>query len=337
MLGSMSEEAPSKGSNNAFRVLIHGGAGVISNTDPQKTETYLTALRSHVLAIAAFINRSSNVSALDIAEYAVKLLEDDHLFNAGRGAVFTTAATHELEASIMCGLTRQSGAVSLIKHIQNPISVARLVLAHPAHCYFAGEGAEQLARDAGLPAVPNSFFDDSVRLAQLHSAQKHHQVTLDHTAEGQPTLDHGRGDKTGTVGCVVMYQGNVAAATSTGGMTNKLCGRIGDSPLIGAGTFADNRTAAVSCTGVGEDFIRHVAAYDVSARMAYGGQCLKDALHSTLFEHLPMDTGGAIAVTAAGDFAADFNTLGMYRGMLGSDGSASVGIWNEEEAFTWRA
>ncbi|RYH13420.1 hypothetical protein EON65_35690 [archaeon] len=189
------------------------------------------------------------------------------------------------------------------------------------------------------------------------AAKRHDYVSVDHSTPGLDEIkknkeQHINSDSTnsttdstdttetthkmGTVGCVVMYNGQVAAGTSTGGMTNKLSGRIGDSPLIGAGTYADNKSAAISCTGWGEEFMKHVAAYDVHARMVYGGKDVKTAASGTLFDHLPNDTGGLIAVTAQGDFVMDFNTLGMYRGMVTGDGEGRVGIWRDEEVFSWK-
>jgi L-asparaginase / beta-aspartyl-peptidase len=316
----------------AFRILVHGGAGVIAHDNQDRTRLYQEALRAHVLAIAEFIVASSStgITALDIVEFAVKRLEDDPLFNAGRGSVYTAEGTHELEASIMCGKTCQSGAASLITRTRNPISLARAVLQHPLHSYLAGEGAERLAREKGLEEVENNFFDNPLRLEQLHRAQALHRVTLDNAGDLHTK------EKMGTVGCVCMYNGDVAAGTSTGGMTNKLCGRIGDSPIIGAGNYADNRTCAVSCTGIGEEFMKHVAAYDVSARMSYGSQSLSVALHGTIQEKMPQNSGGAIAVNADGAMAVEFNTIGMYRGGLSSDGDAWIGIWKEEEKFQWK-
>lgn len=339
----------------SFRILFHGGAGVITNTDPERTLVYKEALRSHVVAIGHWLADSSSeqLTALDVVEFVVKRLEDDVLFNAGRGSVYTKEAGHELEASIMCGRTGRCGAVSLVKHTKNPVSLARLILEHPYHNYLAGEGAEALGRERGLEQVEEGYYDSPFRYEQLLQAHRLSKpLSRSNKDAGVVFLDHHSGpnplqpdpnqsndnnklsDRTGTVGCVCMWNGDIAAATSTGGMTNKLPGRIGDSPIIGAGTYANNDTCAVSCTGVGEEFMRHVVAYDVAARMAYCNDTLRVALRGSLFERsLPADCGGAIAVTAQGEVAMEFNTVGMYRGMLTSEGEGSIAIWQEEETF----
>lgn len=311
-----------------FRVLIHGGAGVISNSDESVTKAYLAALQGHVVAIGNYASQAScnrPICALDIVEFAVRRLEDDPLFNAGMGSVLAADGTHELEASIMDGTSGEFGAASLLTHVKNPISLARVVLAHPQHCYLAGEGAEKLALANDLDWVDNSFFTTTRRREQLAAAQCQQKVVLDHSSAG----------KMGTVGCVCMFRGEVAAGTSTGGMTNKLNGRIGDSPIVGAGTYAEGKSCAVSCTGVGEEFMKRVAAYDVCARMRYGSAPLSQALRATIHEYMPSGSGGAIAVAANGEYAMEFNTVGMYRGVVSSDGSASVGIWTDEHAFSW--
>jgi beta-aspartyl-peptidase (threonine type) len=182
-----------------------------------------------------------------------------------------------------------------------------------------------------MEIVENSFFDSETRYEQLLQAKQRAQVILDHSSD--VNSESALNSKTGTVGCVCMLDGNIAAATSTGGMTNKLPGRIGDSPIIGAGTYADNTTCAVSCTGVGEEFMRHVAAYDISARMRYGKVSLAEAAKGTVFEKLPDNTGGIIAVDKAGNYSFEFNSPGMFRGMCASDGSGVVGIWKEDIHF----
>eukprot|EP01039_Chlorochromonas_danica_P006817 gene6817-7530_t len=350
----------------SFRILFHGGAGVITNSDPERTLLYKEALRSHVMAIGHWLTDTSSqqqLTALDVVEFVVKRLEDDILFNAGQGSVYTKEAGHELEASIMCGRSGRCGAVSLVKHTKNPVSLARLILEHPYHNYLAGDGAEALGRERGLEQVEESYYDSPFRYEQLLQAHRLSKtqsgstndagvVLLDHHSDPnplQPDPSQSNGnnsncsnnnnreklsDRTGTVGCVCMWNGDIAAATSTGGMTNKLPGRIGDSPIIGAGTYANNETCAVSCTGVGEEFMRHVVAYDVAARIAYRHDSLRAALRGSLFDRsLPADCGGAIAVTAQGEVAMEFNTVGMYRGMLTSEGEGSIAIWQEEETF----
>lgn len=314
-----------------YCVLIHGGAGVIApnHIDADK---YKLALQDILREIYRFIITSIDhgITAVDVVEYAVKLLEDEALFNAGKGAVYTHEATHELEASIMEGSKLRCGAVSLVKTIRNPISAARQVMQHTPHNYLIGGQVEALADKAGLERVTNDYYDTPHRREQLDRILHTNTVALDHNVT---TTKEEVKDKTGTVGCVCMLHGHVAAATSTGGMTNKMSGRIGDTPIIGAGTYADDRTCAVSCTGVGEEFMRYVAAYDISARMQYQQDSLYEAVRGTVFKRLPVDTGGVIAVDHVGNYAMEFNTPGMFRGMINSRGNACVGIWTESDSF----
>ncbi len=290
-------------------IAIHGGAGTIAATDAAAAQPYHDALRDIVASAQALL--LGGASALDVACHAVELLEDCALFNAGHGAVFTHAATHELDAAVMDGASLSAGAVAGVSRIRRPVRAARAVLEDGAHVLLGGAGAEAFARERGLEMVEPSYFSTEARRRQLQQALAAQQVTLDH--DGAP-LDEGR--KFGTVGAVVLdLVGHLAAATSTGGMTNKRVGRIGDSPLIGAGTYADDRTAAVSCTGNGEMFIRAVAAHDVCARMRYGGQSLEDAANAVVLEALPAidGRGGLIAVGRHGHLCMPFNTEGMYR------------------------
>ena len=222
-----------------------------------------------------YISHTEECSALDAVEYGVKLLEDEILFNAGRGSVYAANGKHELESSIMNGKDLKCGAVSLATNIRNPVSLARQIMQSTPHNYIIGDEVERIARESGLELVENSYFDCEKRLKQFETARARDAIALDHNVSDNGNVqnqlrEQGSKDKTGTVGCVCMLDGNIAAATSTGGMTNKLSGRIGDSPIIGAGTYADNETCAVSCTGIGEEFMRYVAAYDISARMRYG-------------------------------------------------------------------
>lgn len=264
-------------------------------------------------------------SALDAVSLAVELLEDCSLFNAGQGAVFTHDETHELDAMVMDGATRRAGAVACVSHIRRPVRAARAVMQHSAHVLLVGPGAEAFAAEHGLEMVAPDYFSTDARRQQLRRALSSGQAVLDHDgaalvfrspiAPAAAPLDEDR--KLGTVGAVALdARGNLAAATSTGGMTNKRPGRVGDSPLIGAGTYADNRTAAVSCTGTGEIFMRTLAAYDICARMAYAGQSLDEAAQSVVMQVLPAlgGRGGLIAVDAQGNLSLPFNTEGMYRG-----------------------
>lgn len=307
-------------------IAIHGGAGAMSRAamSPEKEQEYLSALEEILTAGQAVL--ASGGSALDAVTEAVRRLEDCPLFNAGHGAVFTSAGTHELDASIMDGATLRSGAIANVHHVRNPIFAARKVMEHSKHVFFVGEGAEAFAKAEGIEMVDPSYFSTDARREQLLRVQRDNPdaAVLDHdgqamVARGQPApadpLDADK--KFGTVGAVAVdAQGNVAAATSTGGITNKQVGRVGDAPLIGAGTYASNRTCAVSTTGTGEMFIRMVVAYDVAAQMEYAGASLEDAANRVINEKLPTieGKGGLIAVDAKGNVTLPFNTEGMYRG-----------------------
>ena len=293
-------------------IAIHGGAGTIASvaSDSSAAQPYRDALHAVVSAAQAALLRGA--SALDAVCIAVELLEDCPLFNAGHGAVFTHDETHELDAAVMNGADLRAGAVAGVSRVRRPVRAARAVMADGAHVLLSGAGAEDFARAHGLEMVDPSYFSTEARRQQLKLARVADRVALDH--DGAPLVE---GSKFGTVGAVALdAQGNLAAATSTGGLTNKLAGRVGDTPLIGAGNYADNRTAAVSCTGTGEMFMRTVAAYDVCARMAYGGQSLEAAAHELVMTSLPMigGSGGLIAVDAKGNICLPFNSEGMYRG-----------------------
>ncbi len=301
-------------------IAIHGGAGTLSraNISAEQEREYQAALQQILQAGQAVLAQGG--TAMDAVCLAVQLLEDCPLFNAGHGAVFTADATHELDAAVMDGATLAAGAVAGVSHIRNPVQAALRVMLHGQHVLMVAQGAEQMAREAGLAMVDPSYFSTPARHAQLMAAQERKAgVVLDHdgaAALADRPIDEGR--KMGTVGAVALdAHGHLAAATSTGGMTNKRPGRVGDSPLIGAGTYADDRTAAVSCTGHGESFIRVAAAHDVCARMAYGGVSLEAATHAVVHDALPalQGTGGLIAVDRLGNVSLAFNTEGMYRGV----------------------
>lgn len=300
-------------------IAIHGGAGTLSRslvTETQK-EAYHSALREILLAGQQCL--ADGGSALDAVTLAVSLFEDCPLFNAGHGAVFTRDETHELDASVMDGEGLRAGAVAGVSHIKHPVVAARLVMEKTSHVLLIGTGAENLARDNGLEMVTPDFFSTEFRREQLYRARAEGRTLLDHDGgqerSSEPPLDEK--NKFGTVGAVALdARGHLAAATSTGGMTNKLPGRVGDSPLIGAGTYADDRYAAISCTGSGEMFIRAATAYDVCARMAYASQSLQEAAHAAVFEGLtPIGgKGGLIAIDRHGNVCLPFNSEGMYRG-----------------------
>ena len=305
-------------------IAIHGGAGTMSRNDisDEQNAVYQAALQSILLPAQQLL--AAGGSALDAVSLAVDLLEDCPLFNAGHGAVFTHDETHELDASIMDGATLRAGAVACVSRLRRPLRAARAVMEHSEHVLLVAEGAEAFAASLGLELVAPDYFSTEARRAQLHRALASNATVLDHdgaalvfhaAAPSKAPLDEST--KFGTVGAVALdANGNLAAATSTGGMTNKRPGRVGDTPLIGAGTYADNRTAAISCTGTGEMFIRTATAYDICARMAYAGQSLDAAAQEVVMKVLPTlnGRGGLIAVDAQGNVSLPFNTEGMYRG-----------------------
>lgn len=315
---------------NKAVIAIHGGAGAISRSQlsAEKERQYIRALSDIVEAGQAILEADG--SALDAVTEAVRLLEENPLFNAGIGAVFTHAGTHELDACVMDGNSLDAGAVAGVSHIRNPIIAARKVLAHSPHVLLIGEGAEAFARQQGLEPVSPEFFSTPERREQLERARANQQTVLDHSG-GEP-LDPD--SKFGTVGAVALDKfGNLAAATSTGGMTNKQPGRVGDSPLIGAGCYANNANVAVSCTGTGEVFMRTLAAYDIAALMEYGGLSLQQATERVVMEKLPAleGVGGVIAIDSQGNVALPFNSEGMYRGYGYVGDAANVGIYRDRE------
>ncbi|WP_084193321.1 isoaspartyl peptidase/L-asparaginase family protein [Vibrio aerogenes] len=306
---------------NEYAIVIHGGAGAMSKgkLTPAQESEIKSVLKSIVEEGLAALKAEAD--ALDVVQKAVNRLEDSIWFNAGKGAVFNHQGNHELDASIMCGKNLEAGAVSGIRFSPNPIDVAREVMMNSPHVYLGGEGAEQFARVQGLPQVENDYFSTDLRYQQLQSAIKAQAVIL------EPT-DHDY--KYGTVGAVAFDKhGNLAAATSTGGITNKQYGRIGDSPVIGAGTYANNQTCAVSATGHGEHFLRHVVAHNISSRMMLANESLEQATHHVVFKDLPSTggSGGVIAVDHKGNISLPFNTEGMYRGWGGSNQPAQSKIY----------
>jgi len=308
-------------------IAIHGGAGAIGRAQmsPEKEQRYVHVLSSIIETGQRMLE--SGVSALDVVTEAVRLLEECPLFNAGIGAVFTRDETHELDACVMDGNTLQAGAVAGVSRLRNPVLAARLVMEHSPHVFMIGEGAEKFAFSHGMESVSPSLFSTPERFAQLMEARDAGHTVLDH---GSAPLDESK--KFGTVGAVALdKQGNLAAATSTGGMTNKLPGRVGDSPLPGAGCYANNANVAVSCTGTGEVFIRALAAYDIAALMEYGGLSLQEACDAVVMEKLPAlgGSGGLIAVDREGNVALPFNSEGMYRAWGYAGDAPSVGIYRE--------
>lgn len=316
----------------AYTLLIHGGVGTIlkENMTPEKEKAYLQALEQALLAGEKLLKAGR--SAVDAVEAAVAVMEDSPLFNAGKGAVFTHDGKNELDASIMDGATLHAGAVLAVQRIKNPVLAARKVMERSAHIILSGAGAEQFAAQQGCELVDPSYFYEEARFQQLQLAKQNDEVMLDHSGENkhrEGNVENG-GRKLGTVGAVALdREGNLAAATSTGGMTNKRFGRIGDTPVIGAGNYANNHTCAVSCTGHGEYFIRNVVAYDISALMEYKRLSLQEAAHYVVHEKLKGQggEGGLIALDAKGNYVMSFNTPGMYRGIVTSENKCKVEIY----------
>ncbi|HRP61064.1 MAG TPA: isoaspartyl peptidase/L-asparaginase, partial [Vicingus sp.] len=252
-----------------FAIAIHGGAGTILKKNMTELQEKEYKQKLDEALNAGYVILEKGGSAIDATEAAIKIMEDSPLFNAGKGAVFTNAETNELDAAIMNGNTLEAGAVAGVTHIKNPISLAKLVMNKSEHVLMIGSGAENFAKQHKMILVDTSYFFDENRFNQLQKLKQTEKTKLDHSDE-QGDISNFKDSKFGTVGAVALDQhGNIAAATSTGGMTNKKYGRVGDSPIIGAGTYANNNTCAVSCTGHGEFFIRNVVAYDVSALMEY--------------------------------------------------------------------
>ena len=283
-------------------ICIHGGAGTVSRArmTARREREYRAGLTAALRAGYAVLDRGG--TSLDAVVAAVIVLEDSPLFNAGRGAVFNAAGRHELDAAAMDGASGKAGAVAAVRRVKNPVLAARAVMERTAHVLLAGSAADRFARAAGLAMVPPGYFSTTARAVALARARAHSAASA--------------ADRHGTVGAVALDRsGNLAAATSTGGYTNKLPGRIGDSPLVGAGTYAENASCAVSTTGSGEHFIRAVSAYDVAARMRYLHEPLADAARHSLARVVALGgEGGLIAVDRAGNVATPFVSEGMYRG-----------------------
>jgi beta-aspartyl-peptidase (threonine type) len=315
-----------------FGFVIHGGAGTIerSRMTPEREAAYRAALEGALTAGFEVLRRGG--PGVDAVVAAIRLLEDSPLFNAGKGAVFTAEGTNELDASIMDGRTLKAGAAAGLKHVKNPITLARLVMERSPHVMMVGEGAEVFARQQGVELVDPKYFFTEERWQQLQRRREEERKNpppRSATPVNKELLLDER--KFGTVGAVCLDRaGNLAAGTSTGGMTNKRFGRVGDSPVIGAGTYANNETCAVSCTGDGEYFIRAAVAHSVSAAMEHGRLPLEEAARLALEKARRLGgTGGLIAIDRRGHFATPFNTSGMYRGHIGPDGRPQVAIYRD--------
>lgn len=310
-----------------FSIAVHGGAGIILRKDLSKEQEalYRNGLQN-ALQVGYDILKDGG-SALDAAEAAMMSIEDDPVFNAGRGSVFTHEGKHEMDACIMDGSSLLAGAVTCVSNVKNPIRLARSVMENSEHVFLSGKGAEEFAHKMNLEFQPDEYFHTEYRYRQLMAIRESNQVILDHM---NVTGDE---KKFGTGGAVCRDKyGNLAAATSTGGMTNKRFNRIGDTPIVGAGTYANNNTCAVSCTGHGEYFIRAVVAYDVSCLMEYKGLSLEEAARIVVNEKLVKMSGegGLVAVDRFGNVTMPFNSDGMYRGYMRSDGTSYIGIFKDE-------
>ncbi len=334
------------GTPKAWAIAIHGGAGVIpKDIDPVQKEAYYAALREALTLGQEALD--SGESSLDVVEKVVRKLEDAPQFNAGKGAVFTHDGKHALDAAIMDGSTLGVGAVTGVETVKNPISLARLVMTETRHVLLSGEGAEAFADTMELERVDAAYYftqgrhDAWQRALAREKEEGEQRLMMDSAADDQASLEDARlgvegsadwqNEKYGTVGVVALDRaGNLAAGTSTGGLTNKRWGRVGDVPIIGAGTYANDAACAVSGTGIGEQFIRHTVASDIAALVAYGDLSLADAAHKVVHEKLKPGDGGIIAVDPQGNLALVFNTAGMFRGAADADGRFDVAIWEDE-------
>ncbi len=304
-----------------FALAVHGGAGTLLPhlLTSEKELLYKSALKEALLAGQKIL--INNGSSLDAVEAAVKILEDCPLFNAGKGAVFNAAGRHEMDAAIMNGLDKSCGAVAGVSSIRNPVSLARAVMEKTEHVLLIGKGAEDFAKAQNFTLETDDYFFDSFRFEQWQQARVSGKIQLDHTEEDK---------KFGTVGAVAFdKKGNLAAATSTGGMTNKKFGRVGDTPIIGAGTYANNQTCAISCTGHGEFFMKQLVAYDISCLMEYKGYSLEDACDIVVQKKLKDigGEGGLIAIDSKGNICLPFNSAGMYRGFVKGNSEVEVAIY----------
>ncbi len=304
-----------------YTIAIHGGSGTINRSEitPEQEKDYRQGLEDALEAGYNILTRGG--SALDAVEQAVRSLEENPLFNAGKGSVFAANGKHEMDASVMCGQELKAGAVAGVTNVRNPISLARAVMEQSENVFLLGAGAEDFAREHNLTIEPDDYFFTEQRFEQLKQAQKENKTQLDHSKKNTGK---------GTVGAVALdSEGNLAAATSTGGLTNKKYGRVGDTPVIGAGTYANNETCAVSCTGYGEFFIRSVVAYDISCLMAYKGLSLRDACDFVVQGKLKDrgGEGGLIAVDRDGNVELPFNSEGMYRAWRNEAGEGEIAIF----------
>ncbi|TRX58219.1 isoaspartyl peptidase/L-asparaginase [Fulvivirga sp. M361] len=305
----------------AYGIAIHGGAGTVSRAKMTKwkAEAYKETLKRAYSMAYQTLHKGG--SSIDAVIEAIVILEDSYLFNAGKGSVYTHLGTHEMDAAVMEGKKLKAGAVASVGYVKNPIKLAHTVMTKTKHVLISGEQATEFAKDHNLEIESKEYFYDEFRYKQWQKALMNDKVQLDHDEDGQ---------KFGTVGAVALdKKGNLASGTSTGGMVNKKYGRIGDTPLIGIGTYANNDSCAISCTGHGEFFIRAAVAYDISARMMYNKQSLQEASNEVIHKELPAlgGRGGLIGIDKHGHIVMPFNTKGMYRGLKSSKNEEFVGIF----------
>jgi beta-aspartyl-peptidase (threonine type) len=319
-----------------FAIVIHGGAGTIlkKNMTPEKEKAYHEKMQEALQAGYAVLKKGG--TSVEAVEAAIRLMEDSPLFNAGKGAVFTNDKRNELDAAVMDGKNLMAGSIAGVNRIKNPISAAIKVMTASEHVMMVGAGAEKFAQSQGIELVDPSYFRTDERLKQLERIMEKEKMQLDHdSASGYNNIEFAeeKDKKFGTVGAVALDKhGNLAAGTSTGGMTNKRYGRVGDVPIIGAGTYANNNTCAVSATGHGEFFIRYTVAHDISALMEYKGMSLKAAADKVIMDKLQKaapESGGVIAIDRKGNIAMPFNSAGMYRGFIKAGGKAETFIYKQ--------
>ena len=328
--GSLFSQQKSNAMNKNFAIVIHGGAGTIlkENMTPELEKQYTDKLNEALKAGYDTLSRGG--TSTDAVVVAIKVMEDSPLFNAGKGSVFTADGKNEMDAAIMDGKTLKAGAVAGVRTIKNPITVARCVMDKSQHVMMVGSGAEKFAKTCKCDTADAAYFFEQKRGDQLQKIKKTEKTELDHGSSIKASDIEFNDKKFGTVGVAALDQfGNLAAGTSTGGMTNKKFGRVGDAPIIGAGTYANNKTCAVSCTGHGEFFIRATVAHDVSALMEYKGLSLEKAADEVVNKKLKEmgGEGGLVGIDVKGNITMPFNSAGMYRGYMKSDGKTEVLIY----------
>ena len=330
---NLQSETSSNQKTNEFAIIIHGGAGTIlkKNMTPEKESEYKAKL-TEAIKVGYKILKNGGTSQEAVMK-TIQVMEKSPLFNAGKGAVFTNAGTNELGASFMDGKTLNAGAVAGVKDVKSPIELAIKVMTDSEHVMLSGEGASIFAKEKGLEIVDPKYFFTEKRFNSLQRIKDREKTELDHDDKTANFYDSDiKNAKFGTVGCVALdKEGNIAAGTSTGGMTNKRWGRIGDAPIIGSGTYANNNTCGVSSTGWGEYFIRSQVAYDISAQMEYQNKTLKEATSNVIQDKLTKlgGTGGVVALDKNGNMSFEFNTSGMYRASMNDKGELIVKIYKD--------